>query len=113
MRCQRIWCRNVANVIGEIILVLSDSKLSQFKLVIAKYRFSSDIVKTLRIYYFMLLEHMCKVFEIIDHPESEEIINEKKVKKEVKHGIHMAVIGLQIWQKRFKVKWFQTVDMKF
>ena len=56
---------------------------------------------------------MCKVFEIIDHPESEEIINEKKVKKEVKHGIHMAVIGLQIWQKRFKVKWFQTVDKKF
>ena len=29
-------------------------------------------------------------FKIIDHPESEKIIIEKKVKKEVKHGISYA-----------------------
>ena len=36
----------------------------QVKVIIAGYRFSSDIVKTLPIYYFMLLEYMCEVSKL-------------------------------------------------
>ena len=36
-----------------------------FKVVIVRYRFSSDIVKTLLIYYFMLLEYMREVLKLL------------------------------------------------
>ena len=50
-------------------------------------RFSSDIVKTLPIYYVMLLEYVCKVSKLFDYPESEKIFIERRVEKEVKPGI--------------------------
>ena len=38
---------------------------NRVKVVIARYRFSSDIVKTLRIYYVIILECMCEVSKLL------------------------------------------------
>ena len=59
---------------------------SYFKVVIAGNLFSSDIVKLLLIYYYMLLEYMCKVSKllIIQNPRK------LSLKKEVKHRIPYA-----------------------
>ena len=38
---------------------------TNIKVIMASYQFSSDIVKTLAIYYFMLLEYMCGVLKLL------------------------------------------------
>ena len=38
---------------------------TEIEVVIAKYRFSSDIVKILPIYYIVLLEYMCEVLKLL------------------------------------------------
>ena len=63
------------------------------KVVIARYRFSADLVKTLPIDYFMLLEYV-QSFKIIDYSESEKIKIGKKLGREVKYGIPYAMLKL-------------------
>ena len=64
---------------------LDFNDMQNFELVIARYRFSSDIVETLPSYYFMLLEYMCEVSILLTIQSPRKIIIKKKVKKEVKH----------------------------
>ena len=42
------------------------------------------------IYYFMLLEYVWKVSQVVNHPESNKIIIEKKIEREVKYEIPYA-----------------------
>ena len=44
-----------------------------FKVVIARYRFSLDSVKTLHTYYLTLLECMCKVSELLTTRNSKKL----------------------------------------
>ena len=43
----------------------SEKITNLFNVIIARYPFSSDIVKTLPIYYFMLFEYMCGVSKLL------------------------------------------------
>ena len=47
------------------MIIVESDYIFHFKVVIARYRLSSDIVKTLPIRYFMLLEYMCEVSKLL------------------------------------------------
>ena len=56
-------------------------------------------------------------FKIIDHPESEKIVIEKKVEKEAKHGIPYAAEKIELhfasqWIN-ISYNWNQTFSSKF
>ena len=51
------------------------------KVVIAMYRFSSDVVKTLPIYYFKLLEYMCEVLKLLTIQNPREFSFKKNLTK--------------------------------
>ena len=63
----------------------NDDVANAIKVVIAMYRFSSDIVKTLPIYYFTLLEYVCEVLKsmIIQNPRK------PWMKKKLKNRLNM------------------------
>ena len=52
-----------------------------FKAVIARYRFSLDIVRTLPIYYFMPFEYMCEVSKLFTIRNPRKLSFKKKLKK--------------------------------
>ena len=60
------------------------SIIKGLKVVIMRYQFSSDIVKTLPIYYIMLLENMCEVLKLltIQNPRKLSLKIKMKQKKE-------------------------------
>ena len=55
--------------------------MSTHKIVIARYQFSSDIVETLLIYYFMLLEYMYEVSKVSAIHNPRKLSLKKKLKK--------------------------------
>ena len=54
-----------------------------FKVVIVRYRFSSDIVETSPIYCFMLLEYMCEVLKLLTIQYPKKLLLKKKLKKKL------------------------------
>ena len=51
------------------------------KVVIVRYQFYSDILKTSPIYYFMLLEYMCEVSKLMTIQKQRKLSLKKRVKK--------------------------------
>ena len=59
------------------------------KVVIARYRLSSDIVKTLTVHYFMFLEYMRKVSKLLTIQNPRKLPLQNKVKKRLNMGFPM------------------------
>ena len=56
-----------------------ETRLS-LQVLMARYRFFVDIVETLRIYYFMLLEYVCKVSKLLTIQKSRERFEKNRLK---------------------------------
>ena len=61
-----IFQEEIRNIkVSQPNLVIEVIFIKGFKVIIARYLFSLDIVKTLHVYYFMLIEYMCEVSKLL------------------------------------------------